>query len=260
MYGKSFASMYVGSMRGAGLHVFGVWNYCIANCDAKGEVEINADIVAFLLGCEAEQINKALEFLMSPDPNSRTKDEEGRRLLRLGQFSYKLVNHRHYQAMRTAEERREYFTNWKRAKRSKVDNGGQCGQQDLSTDSTHIDIYKDIDKDISEKNKMSADGNKLEAVQHIPKWEAEFEECWGLYPDKSGKTRAKAAFKKAYDEGVTQADILMGLNRYACWVRAKREGGFKELQVQNGATWFHQRGWENEYTVEDKSHGRIKYD
>jgi hypothetical protein len=165
MYGKSFASMYVGSMRGAGVHVFAVWNYCIANCDSKGEIEFNHDLVAFILGCDRAQVDKAVDFLTSPDPNSRSKDEEGRRMVRVGQFSYKLVNHEHYQAMRTNEERREYFRNWKRAKRSGVD---KCGQSGQSTDSTHIDIDVDVDKD---KNVYSPSFNKL----------------WASYPDKSGK-------------------------------------------------------------------------
>lgn len=107
MYGKSFASMYQGSMVGAGINVFAVWNYAISNA-SRGYLEINPVLLAMILGGREEDITKALEYLTRPDPKSRSKEEDGRRLVREGQFLYRVVNWHEYQKIRNEDERREY--------------------------------------------------------------------------------------------------------------------------------------------------------
>lgn len=112
MYGKHFDSMYQGSMVGSGAIVFAVMGYVIANYKLDrvvgAQVDLNPQLLAFILGEKQEDVQKAIEMLCSPDPNSRTKDNEGRRLVQLGQFTYKVVNGAKYTAIRNAEERREY--------------------------------------------------------------------------------------------------------------------------------------------------------
>ena len=99
--------MYEGSMIGAGMHVFAVWNYIITKARG-GAVEINPKLLAFTLGGTEQQVRDALEFLSSPDPESRSKLEEGRRIVREGEFQYRLVNWEYYQRIKTAEDKREY--------------------------------------------------------------------------------------------------------------------------------------------------------
>ena len=107
MYGKSYESMYEGSMVGAGINVFAVWNYIIAKARV-GAVEINPKLLAFTLGGKEEDVVAALDFLQQPDPLSRSKEEEGRRLVKDGQFQYRIVNWEFYQTLRNAVDRREY--------------------------------------------------------------------------------------------------------------------------------------------------------
>lgn len=123
MYGKHFASMYEGSMVGAGAVVFAVMGYIIANAvpdrTVGTQVELNPKLIAFILGEKQSEIEKAIEFLCAPDANSRTKVEQGRRLVRLGQFSYRVVNGEKYRAMRDEEKRREQNREAKRRERLK---------------------------------------------------------------------------------------------------------------------------------------------
>lgn len=106
MYGKLFASTFTGSMYGAGAHVFAVWSYAIANADVKGYVEINAAMLAPIIGEPKEKIVDALKKLIAPDPESRTKSEGGARMVREGQFIYRLVNQPVYRKIRDEDERR----------------------------------------------------------------------------------------------------------------------------------------------------------
>jgi hypothetical protein len=107
MYGKTYESMYEGSMIGAGINVFAVWNYIITKARG-GHVEVNPKLLAFTLGGKEEEIESALEFLMQPDETSRSKLEGGRRIIKEGQFQYRLVNWEHYQRIKNLEDQREY--------------------------------------------------------------------------------------------------------------------------------------------------------
>lgn len=107
MYGKAYESMYEGSMIGAGINVFAVWNWVIAKV-RNGVIEINPKLLAFTLGGKEADVEGALKFLCAPDLESRSKLEGGRRLVREGQFQYRVVNWEFYQQIRNEEDRREY--------------------------------------------------------------------------------------------------------------------------------------------------------
>lgn len=111
MYGKAFASMYERSMVGVGALVFAVWGYVIAKAvpDKKvgAQVTLNPDLLGPILGESPADVKRAIDFLCSPDPRSTTKEEQGRRLVKIGEFDFKVVSHAKYRAMRNEEERRE---------------------------------------------------------------------------------------------------------------------------------------------------------
>src|SRR4051812_47815562 len=98
-YGKFFTSCFSGSMVGAGANVFALWGYVIAHA-IDGQVEVNPRLVALTIGMTLDDLTKSLAFLCAPDPESRNKDEEGRRLVKEGQFAYRVVSHAIYRAMR----------------------------------------------------------------------------------------------------------------------------------------------------------------
>lgn len=110
-YGKLFASLYTGSMIGAGPLPFALMPYIISkgmpDKNLGGYVELNPMLLAAIFGCTADEVSEAIEFLCQPDPKSRTPDEEGRRLVRLGPYDFRVVNYAKYQAIRNEEDRRE---------------------------------------------------------------------------------------------------------------------------------------------------------
>ncbi len=120
-FGKHYSSMYLGSMIGAGAVVFAVMGYVISNQVPNFEgdmiVELNPKLLGFILGEPPEDVASAITFLCSPDPGSRTKTEDGKRLLRDGEFSYVVVNGRQYRAMGDPARRREQNREAKRRER-----------------------------------------------------------------------------------------------------------------------------------------------
>jgi hypothetical protein len=113
-FGKHFGSMYSGSMVGAGAMVFAVWGYVIANMrpesrdlEAAQIVELNPKLLGPILGESPKDVEKAIERLCAPDPESRTKEMEGRRLEDLGAFLYRVINGAFYRSIKNEEQRKE---------------------------------------------------------------------------------------------------------------------------------------------------------
>jgi hypothetical protein len=106
-FGKIFESLYTGSMVRANTTVFALWPYCIAHAKPPGYVEVNPEILAFTMSTTVESIQEALDYLCSPDPKSRSKREGGRRLVKEGEFLYRMVNFIEYRDKISAAAKRE---------------------------------------------------------------------------------------------------------------------------------------------------------
>lgn len=138
-YGKAFESTFKGSMVGAGRTVFAVWFYCIANAKPPGLVELNPVLLAAIFGdCDASEVQKAIDFLCSPDEESRTPVEDGRRLVQEGNFLFRMPTWPIYNALRKEEERREQNrkaqANWREKRRGKrVSDDVSIGEQNKPT-------------------------------------------------------------------------------------------------------------------------------
>lgn len=84
-----------------------VWITMLAMVDRNGEVHTSIPGLAKRAGVTNQECETALACFQSPDPYSRTKDHEGRRI-RVIDGGFELLNHGKYRALLSAEERREY--------------------------------------------------------------------------------------------------------------------------------------------------------
>lgn len=101
--------------------------------DEQGVVDMTPEAVARRTTIPVEIIKAGIIALEQPDPDSRTPDLDGRRIVRLSddrEWGWRIVNYLHYRAIRTAEERREYMKNYQRERRAKVklSTGGKQSQ------------------------------------------------------------------------------------------------------------------------------------
>ena len=96
--------------------VFAVIGYVIATWKPErgaggkvvgGQVRLNPDLLGPILGESPKEVQKAIDFLCGPDPKTSTPGENGRRLIRLSQFDYRVVNAVKYHELRNEEQRRE---------------------------------------------------------------------------------------------------------------------------------------------------------
>jgi hypothetical protein len=109
--------------------------------------------------------------------------------------------------------------------------------------------YKELAKDLQRmKGKGKGKGKERGKEKEKDSIEVEFESIWKVYPDKTGKTPALNAFRSARtDDKFSMDEIAAGLARYINYVHRRQCTDFPDLKFKNGATWFRQQGWRDEY-------------
>lgn len=109
MYGKIFASLYQGTLRGRA-HEILVFTNMIATADRDGTVDKHPKAIAEEVGLTLEQTQQAIQVLEEPDHESRSPESDGRRIVRVSDtrtWGWVIVNHAKYREIRNNEDRRE---------------------------------------------------------------------------------------------------------------------------------------------------------
>lgn len=91
-------------------------------CDEDGVVDITVEAVARRTNVPLDIVRPAIKKLEEPDPQSRSTNDGGRRIVRLDpgrDWGWRIVNYLQYRNTRTKEDRREYQRNYYRTNRSK---------------------------------------------------------------------------------------------------------------------------------------------
>lgn len=105
-----------------------VWITMLALSDKRGLVESSLPGLADMARVSIEQCEGALEVLRAPDPYSRSKEEEGRRV-RDVDGGWEIINYTKYRNRLSTEDRRDYQrvkqTEYRAKKKRAVAGGGQ---------------------------------------------------------------------------------------------------------------------------------------
>lgn len=140
-FGKVFKSLFTGSMRGRSDEIL-VFVNMLASCSAEGIDDRHPKAIAGDVGLSHERVRRALTKLEQVDRESRSADEDGRRIVRLDQhrdWGWRIVNYAKYRARSRESDRREYKREWMRNRRcgqgvdtrgqvkTPVESGGRCG-------------------------------------------------------------------------------------------------------------------------------------
>lgn len=200
-------------MVGAGLNVFAVWTFALANADAKGCVELNPKYLAFVLGGSDEEIAGALTYLTAPDPESRSQEEEGRRMVREGQFLYRIVNYSKYRSVRDRDKQREFQREWDRKNRP----SGYARSKGQVT--------------IKDATQPKANGK------------AGFERFWKVWPRKEAKKDAMKAWSALKPDTDLRNTIIAAIDRQRQGEQWQKDGG---KYIPLPASWLRGERWNDE--------------
>lgn len=121
-----------------------MWITILAIKDKNGFVYASVPGLADFARVTVDECRQALKILLSPDPDSRTKEFEGRRIEEVD-GGWMVLNHFKYRNMMELDERREYNRIKQQQHRASknVNNVKQCKQ--MSTLSAHTDTDANTD-------------------------------------------------------------------------------------------------------------------
>lgn len=224
MYGKLFSSMYDGTLVES-WEALVTFQQMLILCDADGVIDMTANAIAMRTGLPLEIVAKGIAILEECDPQSRTPDEEGRRIKRLDEhreWGWYIVNHAKYRSFQDSDTVREQNRIRKQRQREREEEGHvrsravTCGHGP----SRHTDTDTDIN-------------NPANAIA------MRFARFWEAYPRKKDKKNAKKAFRKLNpDDG--QLDRMLA-------ALATQAAGWKDPQfAPYPSTWLNGERWEDE--------------
>ena len=153
MYGKIFKQIYKGTLAMVGpWEALVTFQQMIILANQDGIVDMTPDALSRETTIPLEIIAKGLQALSQPDPESRTPDEEGRRIVLLSDsrsWGWRIVNYEHYRKLQTDEERRAYHRRYYRENRSKSATKQKLNStQQHSTDSRQVEVEAKVEVEV----------------------------------------------------------------------------------------------------------------
>lgn len=122
MYGKIFRQIYHGTLATTGpWQAIVTFQQLIVLSDAEGVVDMTLDSISRETTIPREILEIGMQALEQPDSESRSPEEDGRRVVKLSdsrKWGWRIVNFLHYRKLRSEEDRREYHKQYWKTKRS----------------------------------------------------------------------------------------------------------------------------------------------
>lgn len=238
MYVKLFTSLYQGTLRGKSDDIL-VFTNLLAHCDRNGIVDKHWNAIAQEVGISEKRVKEAIKRLEDKDVDSRTQDNEGRRIIRLDghrAWGWQVTNYAKYRAMRNEEDRREQnresqarFRNKPKVSHSKPS---------ISQVSRGNPMQKQMQKQLKPPTPL-AGGEREEIVISI----------YELYPRQDAPSRSQASIRRALEK--IDPDRLKGaVKRYASLPATQREGG---RFVPPARKWFDNECWRDHLPKKSKT-------
>ena len=152
-YTKVYRGFFEGSLRDQSPYSKLLFLAMLLHADENGVVLGSVSFWADYVKCSQDEVRESLRVLSSPDPDSTTPDEEGRRIEPWGDGAnrWRVVNYRKYYERSRNEERAEYKREWDRKHRetrhvsgSKRQNPTEPDRPDLERKRTRKEKKRDI--------------------------------------------------------------------------------------------------------------------
>lgn len=122
MYAKLFTQIFDSSIADNWKHRH-VFEDMLKLADQQGIVDMTPEAIAARTRMPIEMVKAGIEHLESPDPRSRTKEQEGRRIVRLDperSWGWLIVNYTKYREIKKQTDRKAYMADYMRKYRQKT--------------------------------------------------------------------------------------------------------------------------------------------
>ena len=200
-----------------------VWVTMLAMANIAGQVEGTIPGLAAIANLTIPECETALKKLMSPDPYSRTKDKEGRRIEEID-GGWVLINHAKYREKINTFDR-EYHAikqrEYRKRLQEKEEKSTKKEKETTSTTTTTTDVKKILT--------LFNNDN--------------FESFWKLYPRKEGKGDCRKWWAKNKPDALLLAKMLSAVENQKTWKKWQEADG---QYIPMPMTWLNQGRWDDE--------------
>ncbi len=227
-----------------------VWITLLAMSDRRGIVEGSVPGLAVFARLPLEATRMALERLSGPDEDSRSKEQEGRRIEPVD-GGWRLINHAKYRDKMGKDERREYLKLKQREYRQKRQRQHAVDTQgDKSTMLTHTAPAPDTTKRDPGSSLQQAT-SQVPEISDLSSAHADFETFRTAYPvsRRVGGKIAQNAYKSAAKK-TTLAEMMTALAQH---LRSEQWQTPKLIPLMT--TWLNQERW-NQTLPEVRPYGQ----
>lgn len=231
-----------------------VWITLLAMADWDGYVGASVPGIANRARVSLEAAETAMAKFQAPDPHSRSKVKEGRRV-EVAPRGFLIINFAEHRDRQLADARREYFRQKKREQRANVqdknvdmlDNERMSTHSDSDRDS---DGYRDRDRNGSETDSLElalqppASAPRKPASKYSEPFEALWEHTGRCHGNKGAAWTAFKKFSSGHARGpaaFAEQELRPAWDAYMA--SSGPAGGF----IQHLSTWLNQRGWETDW-------------
>jgi PHD/YefM family antitoxin component YafN of YafNO toxin-antitoxin module len=204
----------------------------ITLCDADGTLDMTPEAMSRRTGIPLEHIKTGLEILLAPDSNSRTPDENGRRIVLIDEhrnWGWVIVNHKKYRELQDSDtiraQTRERVRRYREKRKQEAlcnvtvtDGNAQKRHTDTDTYTNTKDIYpptSDISLHQKGERPVSVPYEKIKTLYHeilptLPKVEKLTAKRKSWIKQRWCEDMNKLDNWKNYFDYVAQSDFLMG--------------------------------------------------
>lgn len=210
-YVKIFASLYSGSLATRGpWEALITFQQMLVLAEWDGTLDMTAEILARTTLVPLDIIKKGIEVLLKPDPDSRGKEEEGRRIVPLDpnrDWGWRIVNIERYRRRYGREDRNEYQREYMREHRKRAKE--------------------------SEEKKGNGGESRLDG----------FDQFYQAYPRHVGRAVAEKVWIKLHPDAALQGVLLNAIERQKATEQWQSGNG---QFIPHPATWLNGKRWNDE--------------
>jgi len=220
-----------------------VWIAMLAKCDASGYVRVAAPAMARLCHLDRPAMDAIIDTFCAPDTESRTPDNEGRRLHRVD-GGWQILNYTKYREGLKQPDNSKERTRKYREKRKSV-TVGDGAKRSVTVGDAYAEAEAEAKAEAIIPPQSPPQGGEAE------KPAAPFDQFWQAYPRKLSKGQALKAWEQV-DAKKHLPEILESIEQHKQSPLWRRDSG---AFIQYPATWLRARGWENDLSAEQTRGG-----
>ena len=208
-----------------------IWITMLAMSDKNGEVHASIPGLARVASMSIDEAERAIGKLMSPDPYSRTPDNEGRRIAKID-GGWELLNHAKYRLMASREDEKAATAERVRRHRNRNANVTECngdvtvsnGQVTVGVHIAEADTKANTDTDSKPTPNPAAGGRERKSSDNLPTApeSIKISELFHRRPTTKWSAKEIAAYKAIPREALEDLDLVC---QYTESERAKGQNG-----------------------------------